>query len=95
MNDKKVMLIDSLTNCATDCVSSFENSGIAEHSKGQIYGQGIVNGMVAVIMSNNGRNFKEALEFVKRQSEKVNGCMGEFDINCVPKAWREDWEKIQ
>lgn len=71
---------NSLHNCSVDCTRA-EPENFELIKKTQVYGQGIILGMVSIIMA-QGIPFDGALDFIKMNLPK------NFDPNCMPKAWR-------
>lgn len=91
----ETVLKDCLTNCAKDCVASFEkNSNIAENPPGIIYGRGIINGAVSATMLLTGCEFDDALAIVKRHILSIDKLYGEFDDRCLPLSWKVAWDSI-
>jgi hypothetical protein len=84
-----ITLTDCLHNCDKVCVSTFENSTIAEGTPGQVYGRGIINGATAAIMAVTGKSFESAL-FDIQQCLSSNT---DFDNECVPTAFQPEWSK--
>ena len=84
---------DCLVNCSVDCIASFDNSTLSSHSKGVIYGKGIINGLVCALMD-NGLTYLEALTYVKSNIPKESSIHGKFNIDCVPSAWLDDWNSL-
>jgi hypothetical protein len=82
-----ITLTDCLHNCDRVCVSTFENSTLAQGTPGQIYGRGILNGATAAVMAITGKSFQDALEEVRNRLSRNT----QFDPACVPEPWREDW----
>ena len=84
-----IMLTDCLHNCDRVCVSTFENSTIAEGTPGQVYGRGIINGATAGIMAVTGCSYLEAT----RKLIECRSSATDFDNECVPEAFRPEWNK--
>lgn len=76
-----VTLKDALYNCSTDCTKTETFDGITGLNPTQVYGQGIINGMVAAFVS-TGMDFAAALKLVTDYMPAT------FDKECMPKAWR-------
>lgn len=90
MSTPVTLATDCLHNCDKQCVSTFENATIANGTPGQVYGRGILNGMVTGFMAANQLTFQDALATVKSLVSHNT----DFDEGCVPTAWLEDWRKI-
>jgi len=77
----EVFIKDSLYNCSTECTRTATWDSVQGLKSSQIYGQGIINGMVSILMA-QGMLFEDALATVKHYLPRS------FDADCMPKAWR-------
>jgi hypothetical protein len=78
-----VLIMDSLHNASLSVTSSeYDPPNL---NKAQIYGRGVVVGVVGALMGLKGYQFKSALQIAKALLPD------DFDIRCLPECWVEDY----
>lgn len=78
---------DTLVNCSVECTGGNYRE---DESPARAYAGGIVNGIISVLIS-QGMEFKQAIEFVKMHAPTKSSIHGEFDVECLPDCWQDDY----